>query len=151
MIEKILIAFPKLKDDNHFKITSKQDTRYNCIAWAAFYTDRWLWPPGGYLLDGVHYYWPSEIDKNDRIETFKAVFQLFEYVECENSEFEENYRKIALYQNAQGHCTHAARQKRNGIWTSKLGEEQDIEHGTPHTIECEMYGTVEFIMKKKLD
>ena len=53
--------FPKLADDKNFEITSKASNDYNCIAWAYFINNRWMWPNTGQypFLDGVHY-WPSE-------------------------------------------------------------------------------------------
>ena len=39
-------SFPKLLQDNNFKITSPIDPNYNCIAFAYAYDDRWMWPGG---------------------------------------------------------------------------------------------------------
>ncbi len=148
MFDEYLEIFPKLKEDDKFDITSKQDYKYNCIAWAALYTDRWLWPPGRHVLDGVNFFWPAEIDSDDKIETFVKLFEKLGYSLCEDATNEKNFRKIALYVDDKNRCTHASRQKRNGIWTSKLGKEHDIEHGTPYSIEGEAYGKVCYIMKK---
>jgi len=150
MLDEYYEIFPKRKDDIKFDITSRQDYKYNCIAWAGLYTDRWLWPPGGYTLDGVRYFWPEEVDANDDIETFIEMFKKLGYELCNDASNEETYRKVALYVDDYGHCTHAARQKRSGVWTSKLGREHDIEHGTPYTIESDAYGTVHSIMRKKI-
>ena len=149
MRDEYIKAFPKLKHDKYFKLTSKQDIKYNCIAWAALYDDRWMWPPGGYTLDGVTYIWPKHVDKNDKLETFIEVFNELGYEVCQDAKYEDGYRKIALYQQDNGNCTHASRQRSNGLWTSKLGKEHDIEHGTPESIEGDIYGKVACIMKKK--
>ena len=149
MSEDITDGFPGLKSDSNFKITSHKDFKYNCIAWAALYTDRWIWPPNTYELDGVHYHWPSDIDKGDNIETFINLFQSFGYTVCDDCIMEENYRKVALYKDPKtGNCTHASRQQRDGQWTSKLGREEDISHSSPYEIEGQNYGVVSCIMKK---
>jgi len=50
---------------------------------------------------------------------------------CDDWRFEEDYIKVALYKDKDNNCTHASLQKRDGIWTSKLGQSNDIAHGTP--------------------
>jgi len=144
-------AFPFLKEDSEYKITSKKDINYNCIAWAAIYDDRWLWPPHGAIhLDGVYNVWPKNIPENNDIETFIELFKTFGYDVCENSNYEEGFRKVALYvKPGTNLCTHAARQKRGGIWTSKLGKENDISHSSPESVEGPVYGKVAYILKKR--
>ena len=109
MSDDITDGFPGLKSDPNFKLTSRKDFKYNCIAWAALYTDRWLWPPNTFDLDGVHFNWPSEIEKSDCIEAFINLFQSFGYTICHDCILEENFRKIALYSDPNtGNCTHAS-------------------------------------------
>ena len=151
MLQQILDGFPKLKNDPHFKITSRQDIKYNCIAWAAVYSDRWLWPPGeGYGLDGVNYVWPSGVPINELIDSFVKMFEAIGYSICADDELEQGFRKIALYKDSQNNCTHASRQKSDGLWTSKLGQEHDISHSNPNSIESDAYGIVACLMKKKI-
>src|SRR5258708_6988096 len=63
---------------------------------------------------------------------------------------DEGFEKIALYSNAQGEFTHAARQKEDGIWTSKLGDWEDIEHRTLSGLSgnAPAYGSVAKILKR---
>lgn len=144
--------FPELVNDKYFKLTSPQDPCYNCIAWAYSYKDRWMWPPGGSpakVLDAVTY-WPNENASDDISEFIRAFKEGKGYEICENADYEKGYQKIALYvEKGTTTCTHAARQLTNGCWTSKLGPEQDIQHGTPYTIEGNTYGEVYCIMKRK--
>ena len=71
------------------------------------------------------------------------------YELCDNAEYEEGFQKIALYvKEGTTECTHAARQLTTGLWTSKLGQIEDIQHGTPYTIEGKCYGKVYCIMKR---
>lgn len=147
---QITTLFPELKNDLDFKVTSPKTPNYNCIAWAYYHDDRWMWPGGQDLkiCDGFHY-WPDGIEDSEDVSAFIKAFEKSGYCLCENSDFEEGYRKIALYvKKGTTECTHAARQLSNGKWTSKLGQLNDIQHGTPYTIEGKLYGVVYCIMKK---
>ncbi len=151
MRDEIIDTFPGLADDPNFSIQSKQDPDYNCIAWAAIYDDRWIWPVlSNNTLDG-RLYWPEDIRNDDSPEAFIELFNSFGYELCSSSDLEHGYRKIALYVNPDtGKITHAARQRKNGLWTSKLGKEHDITHSTPESLESTVYGKVIQIMKMKL-
>lgn len=143
--------FPKLKDDVDFKVTSPQNPDYNCIAWAYHHNDRWMWPGGQEFknCDGFHY-WPDGVEDSTDVSAFIKAFEKTGYSLCEDYSFEKGYRKIALYVKAgTTECTHAARQLNNGKWTSKLGPSNDIQHGTPYTIEGDLYGEVYCIMKRE--
>jgi len=146
----VISFFPGLRYDKHFKITSPEDPSYNCIAWAYQIKNRWMWPPAGqptYLLDAVTY-WPND-NADTEVESFVDAFRGKGYEKCDNPNFEEGYRKIALYITpGTTKCTHAARQLSNGFWTSKLGPSFDIQHESPKTIEGGEYGCVYCYMKK---
>lgn len=148
--EIIKEIFPKLKTDTEFKVTSKEDERYNCIAWAYNINNRWMWPNTGDcpFIDGVHY-WPSNEIMEPTVENFIKAFRLKGYEVCDNFRHEEGYQKVALYAiPGTNICTHASRELANGKWTSKLGQIQDIQHGDPTTIENDGYGKVCCIMKR---
>lgn len=150
-LKRVIIKyFPRLAHDKNFQITSPQTPNYNCIAWAYNYKDRWMWPDpcatGG--LDGVCY-WPDEVTKTPDVDSFIEAFRKKGYEICDNAEFDERLQKIALYvKPGTRECTHAARQLRNSFWTSKLGQGNDIQHGTPYTIEGNNYGIVYCIMSR---
>lgn len=156
-IDQIIRSFPNLATDSYFKITSPCNPNYNCIAWAMLYDDRWA-EPGGFdfdnynipysKLDGV-WYWPKGVKNAYDIDTFIDAFKKKGFAVCENLDLEKDYIKIALYINDKKKCLHAARQKSNGVWMSKLGEQFDIEHGNPYTIQGVAYGRVYCFMKKK--
>lgn len=149
--EYIIELFPNLTSDRYFKITSRNTPVYNCIAWAYGISNRWMWPNTGYTryLDGVDY-WPSEEIMSCDVKNFIAAFELKGYKLCNDASFEEGYRKIVLYVNpGTTECTHAARQLTNGAWTSKLGAGNDIQHGTPQSIEGVNYGVVYCYMKRE--
>ncbi len=81
------------------------------------------------------------------------MFASLGYQKCElaeSAELEIGFEKIAIYVGQNGLPTHAARQQKDGSWTSKLGHWYDIEHSTPEGVQGLIYGTVETIMKRPL-
>ncbi len=150
--EKLKQAFPGLETDKDFKLTSDPDPNYNCIAWAYQKDGQWMQPPGGQVwFDGVTF-WPEGTTKTMHISSLVGAFQTKGYETCTSEAVEKGFMKVALYwdENSQK-WTHAARQHRDGTWTSKLGCANDIQHGTPHTIEGKLYGKVFCVMKRKID
>lgn len=150
---RLLQAFPKLSQDIGFKVTSKATPNYNCIAWACNYNERWIQPPymGNPNLDCV-VWWPPDVQEGMDIDCLVKVFEFQGYKKCDSFEHEDGYRKVTLYYNEETkEWTHAARELRNGCWTSKLGEYIDIQHGTPNTIENDDYGVVYCCMRKRIE
>lgn len=148
--EDIITAFPKLRSDKGFKVTSREDPKYNCIAWAYNYDDRWMWPYNEQtiLLDGITY-WPTKEVMEATVSNFIEAFRLKGYEVCDSYQHEDGYQKIALYAlPGTDQCTHASRELRSGYWTSKLGKGNDIQHGDPTTIENGMYGKACCFMKR---
>ena len=95
--------------------------------------------------------WPDD-NASTEVERFVDAFRLKGYEKCSTPDFEEGYRKIALYITpGTTKCTHVARQLSSGFWTSKLGEAYDIQHGTPQSIEGGIYGCVYCYMKKAFE
>ena len=146
----VINCFPGLRYDKDFRITSPEDPNYNCIAWAYLIKNRWMWPPRGQqalVLDAVTY-WPDDNSSVD-VERFVDAFRLKGYEKCDTPDYETGYQKIALYvKPGTTECTHAARQRSNGVWTSKLGASYDIQHGNPQSIEGRWYGKVYCYMKR---
>lgn len=133
--------FPNLSDDNH-QITSPATVDYNCIAWAAHNSKRW-WQPG------VH--WPTEVSRDDHgIGALVAAFAELGFEECSDGELENGVEKVALYGSGLMY-THAARQRPDGQWTSKLGQLEDISHATPEVIAGSDYGEVVQFMKRNIE
>ncbi|HKI32026.1 MAG TPA: hypothetical protein VKA46_09160 [Gemmataceae bacterium] len=116
-------------------MSSNEDWAYNCIAYAAGETDVPWWPVES-GTEGV--FWPDEAPREETVEAFVAAFGTRKYVPCDSPELEEGFEKIALYVDDAGTPTHAARQlPASGIWTSKLGDWEDIEHKTLNSLESE--------------
>ena len=139
-------CFPKLKNGG-YRLTSPQDAKYNCIAWAAGNTQRiWEYPPRPSNI----YYWPPGVDADDTIESWQRVFEIHGYRVCESAELEPNTDKVAIY-GTDEEPTHVAKQLESGAWTSKLSRGYDIEHETLELLmgdEADEYGSVVKIMKR---
>jgi len=133
-------AFPRL--DKSTRPASPYSPAYNCVAWALGMTDRWWWPrrPDAY--------WPPGCPEEPSISAFKVAFAIFRYEPCPSGRLESDYEKVALY--AKGNePTHAARQLRNGRWTSKCGKNVDIEHKVKD-LEGRRYGSVIMYFRRPL-
>jgi hypothetical protein len=135
-------TFPNLTADNYL-ITSPQTPEYNCIAWAAGDTEKWWWPDQNHS-----YHWPPNIPRTETLGSFISAYALQGYSICQSADYEEGFEKIAIYAKFQK-PTHASRQLSSGHWTSKLGNEEDIEHFTLEGLCGDQYGTVAFIMKRQ--
>lgn len=125
-------SFPNLALAN-YRITSQADSSYNCIAWAAGVSDAWWWPDD-------NSYWPDSVTASATIDSFTSAYQTLGYTACDDPLYQDGVEKVAIYAKA-GIPTHAAHQLLNGIWTSKLGRDVDIEH-TLEGLEGDIYGQV---------
>ncbi len=135
--------FPNLTDDNHL-IMSQETDNYNCIAWAYEVSNKRMWPGD---LDS---FWPPRVTGGDELEAIIQLYLDSGYEKCESGESEEGYKKVAIYVNGEG-PQHAALQLESGLWTSKLGDLQDIQHDTLQGLEGEEYGNATLFLKKRRD
>lgn len=135
--EALKSVFPGLRSTS-YTITSEDTRRYNCIAWAAGGTAKWWWPKT--------HYWPPGCPVELAVDSFVDGFGTLGYVSCDDGVLEEGIEKIAIYAK-EGCPTHAARQLRNGRWTSKLGAHVDIEHEVDG-LDCESYGEIVRFLKR---
>jgi hypothetical protein len=133
--------FPNLTEQN-FAVTSPQTTEYNCIAWAAGDMTAWWWPDLHY-----QYFWPEEVPRNESLSAFKYLFESLGYQECNNYDYEEGFDKIAIYRDMNYKTTHASKLLSPGVWSSKLGKCEDIEHSF-HGLDSDVYGSVALVMKR---
>lgn len=135
--------FPNILTEG-YEITSPQTIDYNCIAWAAGDDSKWWWPDKDF-----QYYWPEDLPREETMEVFIGLFEMFGYTLCENSDLEEGVEKVAIYIN-QNIVTHAAKQLPSGKWTSKIGSGHDIEHALTG-LHSSGYGTVGQFLKRKVE
>lgn len=137
-------TFPGLVGTSYAK-TSPRTVTYNCIAWAAGEDERW-WEPN---FQVAGYYWPLEMPQTMAVSALVEAYGSIGYRKCSSGQLQKGYEKIAIYSSDAGVWTHAARQLESGRWTSKLGAEEDIEHGRPSDLHGEVYGTVYCYMRRK--
>jgi hypothetical protein len=140
-------CFPNITYLNS-RATSAKNDDYNCIAWALEISNNWFWPSGGNDTSTLIIGLPRILNKT----AFVRLFEYFGYriIPDKNNSLESYTQKIAIYVDSFGRPTHAARQLRNGKWTSKLGRSIDIEHDTPEVLEGPMYGLADIIMGKRI-
>jgi hypothetical protein len=82
------------------------------------------------------------------VDAFVKLYQMKGgYEPCDSGDHEEGYEKLALYVNEGNEFSHVAREKRNGIWTSKLGIHDDIEHLSASVLEAD-YGKIERFLRR---
>lgn len=131
--------------DAEYEITSPRDHTYNCIAWAAGDDEFW-WEPG-IALGG--YYWPEGLPNAPTVENYERAYKRQGYRACDSGEHEPGFEKVALYVNAEGTPTHAARQIEDGRWASKCGKLEDIVHSVPDGVGGDnSYGQVHMFLRR---
>lgn len=84
--------------------------------------------------------------------TLKAFIQFFIYNRFELTDdptLEPGWERTALYAKDEI-PTHAVRQLPNGNWTSKMGEDEDIEITDPAHLEGADYGKVALYFRRKI-
>lgn len=136
--------FPNLFNHYVSPNVSPPTNQYNCIAWAyGIDTDR-FWPN----LYGFS--WPPGITNEETVESFIQLYKSIGYEECNNSNLEEGFLKVAIF-TLNGKPKHAARQLPDGYWTSKLGPQWDICHTIEGmSLDKEPYGVATVFMKRPI-
>lgn len=138
--------FPRLRTAG-FEVLSPTDPRYNCIAWAAG-DDRHWWEPIPPSLRLGGYYWPTEVSWPITLDTYVIAFESLGYKRCDDGTLQAGYDKVAIYAQADGSPTHAARQLADGRWVSKLGQFVDISHTAVDGVSGTNYGEVAVFMRR---
>ena len=100
MTAQLRELFPSLAD---FSVTSPQDLRYNCVAWAVGTDEGWWWPTPGFE-------WPFNRLEDEELATFTTAFNTLGYERCADGTLEDGFEKIAIYQSTSGEVSHVARQ-----------------------------------------
>lgn len=133
-------AFPGLAGQGA-TVTSPETPMYNCIAWAAGDCDRWWWP-------SVNSYWPEAVIREETLGAFVEAFATLGFTPTDTAQHREGFEKVAIYVDASDVPTHAARQLPSGRWTSKLGQQVDIEHQDPESVTGARYGRVAVVLER---
>ena len=144
---KVDRAFPSAVLDG-YALRSPEDSIYNCIAWAASVTNIAWWPTP-HPVPGA--FWPDGLPREHSLSAFMQAYATLGYQDSGmDGSLEPDFERIAIYATTDGKPQHAARQLRDGVWTSKLGKYRDIHHNTPAAIENESnYGRVVRYMKRQ--
>jgi len=144
MVEHLQTAFPQLRTTT-FRITSSVDDVYNCVAWAVNDVHRWWWPTGE-----SNFYWPANLPATVTVPAFQAMLESMNFEVCNDTYLQSEFDRVAVFADRDSIPTHAARQLRSGLWTSKLGRSVDIEHEL-HALEGSIYGTVSLVLRRFRD
>jgi len=137
--------FPRISKKNH-EITSDPDPYYNCIAFAVDITNRKYWP-----LASPDYYWPDEVPNLEKLDAFVRLFETFGYArvaDVTDDRFVEGMEKVAIFATENGTPKHAAKLIGPDLWTSKLGDDYDIEHERD-AVSGGDYGKIAVYMQRK--
>lgn len=134
---------PLLRPDA-WTITSPTDVRYNCVAWAMGDTTANWWPEP----DSPEYYWPEGALRDGTVEAFVDGFRVLGFEICAQPDLESEFDKIAVFATHAGSPLHVARQLPNGRWTSKLGNDEDIEHSRLEDLAGGIYGYPAVLLRK---
>lgn len=140
-MEEIRKTFPSLNDDN-CEEKSARDFNYNCLAFALGDTHNWWEPPGQF----GYYYWPPGFSNDASVATVTAIIKLHGFVVEIKPYVMPVAESVAIY--AQGEeWTHFARFA-NGMWLSKVGEDNDIAHSSLELLEGALYGKVVKVLSR---
>jgi hypothetical protein len=128
--------------------TSEATSEYNNFAWAAG-DDTQIWAP----LNLGSFYWPDNVVKGNTLREFTQLYRSIGYrdTRLDDTEYEQNVEKIALYINTQGKVLHVARQLSSEKWTSKILGHEDISHKAYNFLEYDThsFGRVAKIMRRE--
>jgi hypothetical protein len=90
-IEEVESLFPALVGTSYSEESDPTDT-YNCIAFAFEDYSNWWWPRPGYGI-----YWPLGFPLSDSVDVLIDIFKAYGYSECDDSEVERGFEKVAIY------------------------------------------------------
>lgn len=146
--------YPNLRSHG-YKVTSDDTSdkrvKYNCVSLAADGDQTTWWEPSTFNSKPIKRpgrYWPDGVPTDGSIESYKKLFELLDYKQCDNARVEIFYEKIAIYGYPEEAFSHVAYQLYFG-WISKLGDWEDIRHSTLQALESEDYGQIKIIMKRR--
>jgi len=133
--------FPSLSDSGYSK-PSTHDPAYNRFAFAVHDKGQW-WENFAVKV----YYWP--LDSDDPLEDWIRALALNNYKLTDNCDLEDGFEKVAVYVSANGTPEHVARQLESGVWTSKIGRREDIQHPLLVDLEGNEYGEAKVYLTRK--
>jgi len=79
---------------------------------------------------------------------YQRAFEAIGFAVCDEAEHESGFEKVAIFVIDE-RPTHVARQLPSGIWTSKLGQQVDIEH-LLDSLNGSRYGRTAQVLRRRL-
>jgi len=130
-----------------YKVKSRRNKKYNCIAFALGKCDVW-WDP---TEEGAGFYWPKKkVPMEDIFDNYIKLFEFKGFRQCADASFIPGFEKVALYRDIENAFTHVAKQDSRGLWLSKLGPFEDIEHKNPEALRDDSYGIPATYLQRKV-
>ena len=140
-----LSDYPNIINGINFKIIQQDNEDYNCIAHSLGYNHITIWP-----ISKRFWVWDKTLPYINTINNFVSLYRKFNYEICEDSSWEFEYDKIALYisvLSGRNTVSHAAKQIDSYWWSSKIGGDELFEH-TLEAIENKNVGTKYVFLKR---
>ena len=91
-------------------------------------------------------YWPAGVPRVETLDAFVQAYATLGYTPVDDTSKLTGKPRVAIYAKA-GISTYVCRQLPNGLWTSKLGNAEDIEH-VLEGLSGAVYGTVAMILER---
>lgn len=135
-------VFPDLKEGENFQFTSPADPNYNCLSWALSCNTQFF-----DNIPGCSWEWKDI--PCDTADGWAAFCQRhgFTIVADKNVDFKSGIEKIVIMEKDS--YLHAARQDRNGMWKSKMGDiGPDIDHADIESIRSG-YGQIMHVLQRE--
>jgi hypothetical protein len=144
--QEIAEKWPNLLLGTNFCYSSYKKRGYNCVAYALGVENK-DWD----MLVFAKMFGLNKNDLDHSANGYAIIFrEKFGFEICQESEKEEGFKKIALYENNEGDFKHLSLQLENGKWTSKMGVYEDINHRDLNSISGDFYGHPVMFMKKTI-
>ena len=140
-----LSDYPNIINGINFKIVEQDDINFNCIAHSLGIRNMSIWPAKLEL-----WVWDKSLPYINTINNFVNLYRKFNYEICEDSSWEPDYDKIALYisiLSCRNTVSHAAKQIDSYWWSSKMGGDELFEHDL-EAIENKNVGTKYVFLKR---
>ncbi len=150
MREDIDRHYPKLSEAG-YEITSEATPHYNCIAWAAGDSTRWWECSEDGPIEEPGVYWPEGARYGFGLDALISAYERMGYELDPDGgpELDEGYDKVALYAE-NGEWRHAAKLLKNGRWSSKLGDLEDVSHDSPEDVCGPFNGELACFMRRAI-
>jgi hypothetical protein len=152
--EQINANWPALIEGATFEFTSLKRKGYNCVGFALGEEGKDL----DMLVFSKHFdllqFGLSNTPLDHSVNGYAKLFRaLYNFEICDSYQLEEGIEKIALYENedesGEKGFSHIALQLENGIWKSKLGSLEDIEHTELSALNGNFYGEPVLFMRRE--